>query len=333
MNPEFLEWDREHQQQFDKRPIEYLSDTSKTIVSENRSPDIPFRFSVNPYRGCVHACAYCYARPTHEFLGLGAGRDFETKIVVKHDAPQLLRDFLARDSWTVEPITFSGVTDCYQPAEREFKLTRQCLEVARDCGQPVSIVTKNALVVRDLDVLRQMASEQLVHVFVSVTTLDAPLAREMEPRTSIPPARLRALGELADADIPTGVMVAPVIPGLNDHEIPAILESAANAGAQAAGYVLLRLPLTVEPVFRDWLEQTLPDQADRVLSRIRQSRSGKLNQSDWGGRMVGSGQMAQQIRTLFDVVCRKHGLRNRLPPHECGRFRRPAGRSGQLRFF
>ncbi|GIW82023.1 MAG: hypothetical protein KatS3mg105_3830 [Gemmatales bacterium] len=208
--------------------------------------------------------------------------DFETKIIVKHDAPKLFREFLARDSWKPEPITFSGVTDCFQPAERQFRLTRQCLEVALECRQPVSIVTKNALVVRDLPILMQMASLHLVHVFVSITTLDPRLARDMEPRTSIPSARLRAVAMLAEAGVPVGVMVAPVIPGLNDAEIPSILEAAQKAGAMTANYILLRLPLDVESVFIEWLERTQPLKAARVLQRIRETRNGKLNSSAWG---------------------------------------------------
>jgi hypothetical protein len=204
-----VEWDSEYLQEREDRRIEYISDDSKSIVSENNSPDIPFRFSINPYRGCIHSCAYCYARPTHEYVGFNAGLDFETKILVKHHAPELFREFLAKDSWRPEPITFSGVTDCYQPAERKFQLTRRCLEVATECRQPVSIVTKNALVTRDLDILERMASDDLVHVFVSVTTLDSQLARDMEPRTSIPSARLRAIGMLAEVYAATQVQTCP----------------------------------------------------------------------------------------------------------------------------
>lgn len=330
---EHLEWDTEYLAHRDERPIEFVTDESKSIVSENTSPDIPFRYSLNPYRGCIHGCSYCYARPTHEYLGYSAGLDFETKIVVKHDAPELFRDFLARDSYTPEPITFSGVTDCYQPAEREFRLTRQCLELAATCRQPVSIITKNALVVRDLDVLKTLASSQLVHVFLSVTTLDSELARHMEPRTSIPAARLRAISNLAEAGIPVGVMIGPVIPGLNDAEIPAILESAGNAGATAASYIMLRLPLTVEPVFIEWLERTQPLKSDRVLGRVRKTRDGKLSSSTWGERMSGSGEIADQIRNLFRLFRQKHGLNQPLPEQDCSQFEPPLPRSGQMRLF
>lgn len=328
-----LEWDAEYLKQEDDRRIEYLTDDSKSIVSENKSPDVPFRYSLNPYRGCIHACSYCYARPGHEYLGFNAGLDFETKIVVKHKAPELFRDFLARDSWRPEPITFSGVTDCYQPAERQFRLTRRCLEVALECRQPVSIITKNALVIRDLDILKNLAAHNLVHVFLSVTTLDPQLARDMEPRTSIPSARLRAITVLSDAGVAVGAMVAPVIPGLNDSEVPSILEAAKHAGAVTAGYVLLRLPHTVEPVFEEWLKRTQPLKAERVLGRVRKTRGGKLNNSKWGERMVGSGETADQINKVFRVFKQKHGLDGKLPSQDCSLFRAPDSKSGQLRLF
>ncbi len=330
---EQLEWDREYLDALTARPVEYLTDASRSIVSENDSPDVGFRYSVNPYRGCQHGCAYCYARPGHEYLGFSAGLDFETKIVVKHDAPELLREFLGRPAWQPEVIVFSGVTDCYQPAERKFILTRRCLEVAFDCRQPIGIVTKNALVVRDIDLLRAMAERNLVQVNVSVTTLDVDLAREMEPRTSIPAARLRAVRMLAEAGVPTRVLVAPVIPGLNDVEIPAILSAAAAAGAQGAAYVLLRLPLTVEPVFLEWLGRTQPLRAERVRQHIRQTRGGKLSDSQWGRRMVGHGPIADQIKKLFRVFAHKHRLDGPLPPLDTSQFQPPIPSSGQLRLF
>ncbi len=330
---EHLEWDQEYLDGLEKRPIEYLPDASKSIVSENDSPDVPFRYSVNPYRGCAHGCSYCYARNTHEYLGFNAGLDFETKIVVKHDAAELLREFLSRDSWKSEAITFSGVTDCYQPAEREFRLTRQCLEVALECRQPISIITKNALVLRDLDLLLQMASHNLVHVFLSITSLDPELARTMEPRTSIPSARLRAVRTLVDTGIPVGVMVAPVIPGLNDSEIPAILEAAREVGAKSAGYVFLRLPLTVEPVFREWLTRTQPSEGrPRTEQRLKQSRRGKMNNSNWGERMRGDGEIADQIGKMFRLFSQKMGFEG-LSPLDATQFRPPVPRSGQLRLF
>ncbi len=329
---EHLEWDREYLDQLEKRPIAYLADASKSIVSENDSPDVPFRYSVNPYRGCAHGCAYCYARNTHEYLGFNAGLDFETKIVVKYDAPLLLREFLSRAAWKPETITFSGVTDCYQPAEREFRLTRQCLEVVLEFGQPVGIITKNALVLRDLDLLEKLARRNLVHVFLSVTSLEAELARAMEPRTSIPSARLRAIEALSGAGVPAGVMVAPVIPGLNDAEIPAVLDAARKAGAKSAGYVFLRLPLTVEPVFREWLHRTQPLKAERVEHRLKQSRRGKFSSSKWGERMFGNGEIADQIGKMFRLFSDRAGFEG-LPPLDASRFDAMHARTGQLRLF
>jgi len=328
---EQLEWDDEYLSQ--PRKIEYLDDHSKSIVTENDSPDLNFRYSVNPYRGCAHGCSYCYARPFHEYLGYNAGLDFETKIMVKRDAPQLFRDFLSRSDWEPQLIAFSGITDCYQPAEREFQLTRQCLEVASEANQPVGIVTKNALVVRDQDLLQSMARRSLINVSVSITTLDPVLAREMEPRTSIPAARLRAIRELAQAGVPTKVMVSPIIPGLNDHEIPEILKAAKEAGAMSASYIMLRLPLTVKPVFQEWLERTQPDRKERVLTRIRQTRDGKLNSAQFGTRIRGTGEIAEQIGNLFQVFARKHGLDKRLPAFDFTRFRPPTTGTGQQWLF
>lgn len=328
-----LEWDREYLVQLQERQVTYLSDTSKSIISENKSPDIPFRYSLNPYRGCQHGCSYCYARNSHEYLGFNAGLDFETKIVVKHDAALLFRDFLSNEAWVPDVVVFSGVTDCYQPAEREFRLTRQCLEVALECRLPVGLITKNALVVRDVELLREMALQKLVHVNISVTTLDPELARNMEPRTSSPSARLRAIQTLAQAGVPTRVMVAPIIPGLNDSEIPAILEAAKSSGAGGAGYTLLRLPLTVEPVFREWLRRTQPLKTLKIEGLIRETRSGKFSGSEWGQRMVGTGPLAEQVRELFRLFVRKNALDHPLPPFDFSRFRPTLPRSGQLRLF
>lgn len=275
----------------------------------------------------------CFARPYHEYLGYNAGLDFETKVLVKEDAPQRFREFLCRDAWRPEPIGLSGVTDCYQPAERHYRLTRGCLEVAAEARQPMSIVTKNALILRDLDLLRGMAAEQLIHVYLSVTTLDAELVGCMEPRTSRPTARLRAIKELSDAGVPVGVLVAPVIPGLNDSEIPAILEAVRAAGARTAGYVLLRLPLTVAPVFREWLERAQPARLRKIESRIRDARGGKLNDADFGTRMTGTGVMAEQIRQMFHLFRKKNGFDDRLPPYDCSRFRPPRDKHGQGTLF
>ena len=330
---EQVEGDAEFLADASRPAIEYLPDASQTIVAENDSPDVPFRYSVNPYRGCAHGCAYCYARPGHEYLGLNAGLDFETKILVKHGAPALLRAFLARPAWKPEQITFSGVTDCYQPAERGFRLTRGCLEVAWEARQPISIITKNALVVRDLDILRPMAAARLAHVNISVTTLDAELGRTMEPRTSTPAARLRAIRVLRDAGVPVRVMVAPVIPGLTDSEMPSILAAAAEAGAQGAGFVVLRLPLTVRPVFLEWLERTHPDSRERIENAIRSVRGGALNAAEFGTRMSGTGLRAQQIESIFRTFAKKHGLNGKLPAYDFEQFRAPPSASGQMRLF
>ena len=314
-------------------PVEYLLDASRSVVAENSSPDVGFRFGVNPYRGCLHGCSYCFARPGHEFLGYDAGLDFETKIVVKHDAPRLLREFLSKPSWKCEPIALSGVTDCYQPVERRLRLTRGCLEVCAEFRQPVSIITKNALVLRDLDILADMAKDRLAEVSVSVTTLDPELAREMEPKTSTPEARLRAIGQLSAAGVPVRVMVAPVVPGLTDHEIPGILKAAGQAGAKDAHYVLLRLPLSVEPVFLEWLRRARPTNANKVESLIRQTRGGKLYQSEWRKRQLGTGTIAEQIGALFATFARRYGLDAGLPPLDVTAFRRPGRQCGQLSLF
>ena len=252
---------------------QFLVDQSKSILSENNSPDIPFRFSLNPYRGCEHGCSYCYARPTHEYLGLSAGLDFETKIMVKDQAVSLLRDALAKPSWQPQSLMMSGVTDPYQPIERERAITRGLLQLLLECRHPVSVITKNALIERDVDVLAALAKDTLTHVAISVTTLDAKLANDLEPRTSSPAARLRAIKTLADAGVPVRVMTAPVIPGLNDHEIPKLLSAAAEAGATTAGYVMLRLPGAVEPVFREWLS--------RGPSRHRTESLGESGAGPW----------------------------------------------------
>ena len=330
---EHLEHDEDYLDGLRRRATEYLPDRSRTIVAENDSPDVGFRYSINPYRGCSHGCAYCYARPTHEYLGFNAGLDFETRIMVKEDAPELFRRFLARDGWGAHPIALSGVTDCYQPAERQYRLTRGCLEVAAEARQPMAIVTKNALVLRDLDLLGEMARGGLIQVNLSVTTLDAELARSMEPRTSTPAAKLRAARALTEAGVPVRVLVAPVIPGLTDTEIPAILAAAKEAGAGAAGYTLLRLPLAVAPVFMEWLEREQPGRAERVLGRVRGARGGKLNISDFGTRMSGTGEMAGQIAGLFRLFAKKHGLDGGLPPFDASRFQPPRPKSGQLRLF
>ncbi|MFO0954628.1 MAG: PA0069 family radical SAM protein [Isosphaeraceae bacterium] len=303
----------------------FLPDRSRTIVATNNSPDLPFDASLNPYRGCEHGCSYCYARPTHEYLGFSAGLDFETRILVKHDAPGLLRKTLMSPAWKPRQIALSGVTDPYQPGERKLRLTRQCLEVLAEFRNPLSIVTKNALVTRDLDVLSELASVGGVVVFLSITTLDAALARTLEPRTSPPERRLWALSRLAEAGIPVGVMVAPVIPGLNDHEIPAILREAATAGARHADWIPLRLPGAVAPLFEAWLDEYQPGRKEKVLSRIRSMRGGKLNDSRFGERMRGEGELNGVIARLFRTSCRREGLNDERLVLRADAFRRPEG--------
>lgn len=312
---------------------QFLEDDSQSIVSENDSPDVHYRYNLNPYRGCEHGCAYCYARPYHEYLGFNAGIDFESRILVKTKAPTLLRKFLARPDWRCEVIAMSGVTDCYQPAERRFRLTRSCLEVALQARQPVSLITKNALVLRDLDLLRDLASRRLVEVSLSLTTLDPDLARELEPRTSTPSARLRAIQELASVGVPVRVMTAPIIPGLNDSEIPALLGAAAGAGAVSAGSVLLRLPLSVEPVFRDWLVRVRPRQVAKVEGQIQQTREGQFNQAGFGTRMHGSGLLADTIARAFRLFARRHGLTEAHAALDTSQFRPPRDAVGQTYLF
>jgi DNA repair photolyase len=312
---------------------QYFADDAKSVVSENDSPDIPFRYSLNPYRGCAHGCSYCFARPTHEYLDLSAGLDFETRIFVKERAPELFREWLGRAGYQPETVAMSGVTDCYQPIERKLELTRRCLQVARDTLHPLAVVTKNALVTRDLDLLAPMAEAGTTSVSLSVTTLDQALSRVMEPRTSSPAAKLRAITELSQAGIPVHVLVAPVVPGLTDHEIPRILEAVKAAGAVSAGYILLRLPLTVEPVFMEWLRRARPGEAAKVESRIRATRGGKLYDSRFGERMRGTGPIADQIGASFRLFAARQGLHITRPKLAADRFRRPVPRSGQRWLF
>jgi len=300
-----------------------FDDTSKTILSENDSPDVGFNFSVNPYRGCEHGCVYCYARPTHEYFGYSAGLDFETKIFVKRRAPALLREALASPKWKPQMIAFSGVTDCYQPLERELKITRQCLEVMLEFRNPVGIVTKNRLVARDTDVLAALAAYDCAGVYISVTTLDLGLNRILEPRTSAPAQRLDTIARLRDAGVPVGVLVAPIIPAINDHEIPEILAAAADAGAQYASMVMLRLPYAVAPLFEQWLDAHYPERKEKVLNRVRAMRGGQLNKSEFTTRMRGEGVFAEQTRALFELSCRKFGLKRSGPPASTAQFRRP----------
>ena len=307
----------------------FYFDATQTLLTTNDSPDVGYDVGLNCYRGCEHGCAYCFARPFHEYLGWSSGLDFETKILVKLRAPELLRQELSKPRWKPQTVGMSGVTDCYQPAERHFRLTRQCLEVFAEFRNPVAIITKSFLVTRDLDLLAALARWSCAAVHVTLTTLDAGLSGKLEPRAARPEHRLRAVRMLADAGIPVGVLIAPVIPGLTDHEIPAILSAAAAAGATRAGKVILRLPWSVKDIFSAWLDAHAPGKKERVLGRIRDMRGGKLNVSDWGKRMRGDGVFADQIHDLFTVSARRVGINlaaiELSPKHFC----RPGG---QLEF-
>ncbi|HTQ99712.1 MAG TPA: PA0069 family radical SAM protein [Candidatus Acidoferrum sp.] len=303
--------DAELEQETRQIPTQVFRDQSRTIVTSNDSPDIGMDLTVNPYRGCEHGCIYCFARPTHEYLGMSAGLDFESKLFVKHDAAALLREKLSSRNWQPHVLFFSGITDPYQPLERKLKITRACLQVLNEFGNPAALISKNHLVMRDVDVLGEMAARGLVSVFLSITTLDSRLARLMEPRASRPAMRLRAIETLAKAGVPTGVMIGPVLPGLTDHEIPAILEAAADAGAGNAGYTMLRLPYGVKDLFQHWLHEHFPDRAEKVLRRLREMHGGKLYDSAFGHRMRGEGQHAEHIASVFKVYRNRYGLTRR----------------------
>ncbi len=313
-------------------PTQFLPDHSRSIIARNDSPDVGFTYSLNAYRGCEHGCIYCYARPTHETLGFSAGLDFESRILVKHNAPDLLRHELSAARWKPAVIAMSGVTDCYQPVERKLQLTRRCLETLRDFYNPTVIITKNHLVTRDIDILADMARKNAAAVMVSITTLRDDLARIMEPRTSRPQRRFEAVRALASAGVPVGVMVAPVIPALTDEEMPDILAAAGQAGAMYAGYTLVRLPLAVAPLFDDWLARHMPDRREKILNRIRAMREGRLNDADFGRRMTGQGVFAEQLRQVFALSCRRAGIGDRFPEPSAGAFRAP-GRAVQMGLF
>ncbi|MDI6401292.1 PA0069 family radical SAM protein [Balneolaceae bacterium ANBcel3] len=314
-DPEYIE------QGISPRTRFYRDDTS-TAIASNDSPDIPFEKSINPYRGCEHGCIYCYARPYHEYLNLSPGIDFETKIMIKKEAPALLKKELSHPKWKPQNISISGATDPYQPVERRLGLTRACLQVLVDFRNPFTIVTKNHLVTRDLDLFEEMARYQGVRVIISLTSLNSSLINRMEPRTSRPEKRLKAIRELSKAGIPVGVLVAPIIPGLNDDEIPALISEARNAGAQFGSYVVLRLPDAVSSLFSDWLEEHYPDRKKKILSRISSIRKGSLNDSRFGYRMSGTGAFSDQIRTLFRTSCLRYGLNQEAPELSADHFRR-----------
>ncbi len=311
----------------DQKKIEtkFFVDASKTVLAKNDSPDIPFTYSLNPYRGCEHGCIYCYARPSHEYLGFSSGLDFETKIMVKRDAPELLRAHFMKKSWEPQVVALAGNTDCYQPAERRLGITRKCLDVFLEFRNPVGIVTKNFLITRDIDILAEMAKLNLVSVFLSVTSLNQDLTRKMEPRTSSPAKKLEAIETLSKHSIPVGVLVAPVIPGLTDEEIPSILRETAERGARFASLQMLRLPFAVKDLFVDWIRREYPDRENRIVSRLKQVRGGKMSSYEFGERMRGSGETANAIHQLFRASCKKYQLNEGELELSTDKFRRPSG--------
>ena len=325
-------WDRPLEDDARRPQTTVTAERVKSIISRNDSPDIPFTQSINPYRGCEHGCVYCYARPSHAYLNLSSGLDFETRLFAKVNAAQVLREELAKPGYGCSAITIGANTDAYQPAERSWKITRAVLEVAAQCNQPVYIITKNALVERDLDILVPMAEKNLAGVFVSVTTLDHDLARRMEPRASAPARRIEAIRRLAQAGVPVGVMVAPIVPVLTDAETEQILEAASEAGALSAGYVLMRLPYEVKTLFKDWLAQHYPLKAEHVMSRVKQLRDGRENDPQFGTRMRGSGKFADLLRLRFDKACQRLGL-NRQRRTLVTTLFRPPRLDGQMDLF
>jgi DNA repair photolyase len=303
----------------------FYRDPARRLLSQNESPDVGFDTALNPYRGCEHGCIYCYARPTHEYLGFSAGLDFESRILVKQEAPELLRKALSSNRWTPRTVAIGSVTDPYQPVERRLRLTRRCLEIFAAFRNPVVIVTKGALVTRDADLLAELARVDAACVEISITTLDDTLRRAMEPRAASPRRRLEAIRELASAGIPVGVMLSPVVPGLTDSEIPAIIDAVARAGARSIRHTLLRLPHGVADLFEDWLERHCPERKQRILNRIRHVRGGRLDDPRFHSRMKGSGVFAEQIHAMFDVARRRTGLSDSQTPLSSGAFRVPLG--------
>lgn len=300
---------------------QFYADTSRSALARNTSPDVPFTYSLNPYRGCEHGCIYCYARPSHEYLGFSAGIDFESRIVVKHDAPALLASALERRSWQPQVVALSGNTDPYQPIERKLEITRRCLEIFLEYRNPVSVITKSRLVTRDLDILAELAEQSLVRVTVSVTTLRPEIARVMEPRTSVPEARLAAIESIANAGVPVRVNIAPVIPGLTDEEMPLIMKRARDAGATQANYLIVRLPGPVKPLFLEWLKREFPDREGRVVNRLRELRGESLTDPRFGKRHRGEGQYADLLERLFRVTGRRLGMSG-MPEFSTEHFRR-----------
>jgi DNA repair photolyase len=302
---------------------QYLEDQAKGIVNKVDSPDVGMWYSMNPYQGCEHGCTYCYARNAHEYWGYSAGLDFERKIIVKKNAPDLLRKFLMNPKWECLPISLSGNTDCYQPAERKFRITRQLIEVCREFNQPVGIITKNAGILRDKDILRDLAAKNLVSVLVSITSLDEPLRQLMEPRTTTARQRLRTIRELSETGVRTGVMLGPMIPGLNEHEMQRIMKAASEAGATFSAYTFIRLNGAIKLIFRDWLYKCFPDRADKVWHFIEASHDGKVNDSRFGVRMRGEGNYAQLVAQQYARYAEKYGLNAERWELDCSQFRRP----------
>ncbi len=316
-----------------QRATTLTAESARVILSRNDSPDISFDRSINPYRGCEHGCIYCYARPAHAYMGLSPGVDFETKLFFKPDAARLLERELSAKAYVCRPVHIGGNTDPYQPAEKGLRITRSVLEVLERFNHPLSIITKSALIVRDADILARMGRAGLARAFVSITTLDRKLARAMEPRAATPGRRLEAVRALADAGVVVGVLFAPVIPGLNDHELEAVLEQAKAAGASSASYVVLRLPLEIKDLFREWLETERPDRAARVMSLVRQMRGGKDYDPDWAQRMKGSGPVADLIRQRYRRACAALGLISERTPLRTDLFRPPPRPGDQIDMF
>ena len=316
---------------------EVALERARSILSTNDSPDVGFDRSINPYRGCEHGCVYCYARPSHAYLELSPGLDFETKLFAKTNAAELLRETLAKPGYVAQPIALGANTDCYQPIERRFRITRQILEVLAECEHPVTLVTKSALVERDLDLLGPMAEKNLVKVYVSIGTLDRVLARKLEPRAASPQRRLDILRKLNEREVPCGVMVAALIPALNDKTLEQVLEAAAQAGASEAAYVIMRLPHELKDIFREWLAEHYPQRAEHVMSVIRDLRGGRDNDPRFGARMTGTGNYAELMEKRFDIACRRFGLNSREAPRaraelDCSRFK-PPSTGGQMTLF
>jgi DNA repair photolyase len=328
----FDDWSEPEEAGLKNLSTEYFIDNSKTVIAKNDSYDLGFDYSFNPYRGCEHGCIYCYARPSHEYLGFSSGIDFETKIMVKQDAANLLEAGFRKKNYKPDVILFSGNTDCYQPIEKKLGITKEALKVCLKFGNPAAIITKNALIQRDIDILKEMAELEIVSVTLSVTTLDKDLARKMEPRASSPEMRLKTIKVLAENGIPVGVNLAPIIPGLNDKEIPEILKEASERGAVHAGYIMLRLPYAVKDLFIEWLKREYPLKASKIISSIKSIRGGKLNSSELGVRFKGEGEIARAIESLFKLNCRKYSLNKRSYNLTTKHFKAPSG-TNQLKLF